>query len=371
MHKILVIEDDPHIRNEVVFWLTMEEYTVVAAANGQEGVDFARQECPDLIISDIMMPHKDGYRVLLELRTQPATALIPFIFLSAKQEKEDIRHGMELGADDYITKPFTRDEFLRAIEARLARKKQYVEENERQSNQLRRSLLQILPHELRTPLIGILGVGELLTQDAETLTSTEIAEYGAMISSSGKQLYRLVENHLLFLQLEQRAANHGHAAHSKPNKCEQVNLIIQEVCERVAKERTRLSDLALALQVAPLSIAGQDLAKIVYEIVDNAFKFSTAPSPVKVRTTVQDGSYLLVISDYGRGIAAAQIEAIGAYVQFDRATQEQQGVGLGLAIVRRLVELTGGIFHIESNVGIGTTVHITLPTYPQESLVRL
>lgn len=106
MKKILVIEDDPRIRDEVLTWLTWEDYDATGAADGAEGVELAQQRRPDLIICDIMMPKKDGYRVLLEVRALPATALIPFIFLTAKQEKDDIRYAMELGADDYITKPF-------------------------------------------------------------------------------------------------------------------------------------------------------------------------------------------------------------------------------------------------------------------------
>lgn len=361
MTKILIIEDDPQIREEVLFWLTLEDYEAIGASNGREGIEFAQSYRPDLIVSDIMMPEKDGYRVLLEVRTQPATALIPFIFLTAKQEKGDIRYGMELGADDYITKPFEREEFLRAIQARLNRQQQYTQESAQQVNRLRQNFLRTLPHELRTPLVGILGIGELLMQDADTLTTAEIADYAGLITSSGQQLYRLIENYLLYTQLEQLAADPAQAALLMQGRVSQTYAILHETSERVANKYARYSNLLLAIQPATVPIEAQDLTKIIYELVDNAFKFSKAPARVQVNADVQGDTYVILVTDQGRGMSAENIAAIDAYVQFERAIYEQQGAGLGLAIVRRLLELTGGACQITSTVNVGTQVRVTLP----------
>ena len=361
MTKILIIEDDPQIREEVLFWLTLEDYEAIGASNGREGIEFAQSYRPDLIVSDIMMPEKDGHRVLLEVRTQPATALIPFIFLTAKQEKGDIRYGMELGADDYITKPFEREEFLRAIRARLNRQQQYTQESAQQINRLRQNFLRTLPHELRTPLVGILGIGELLMQDADTLTPAEIADYAGLITKSGQQLYRLIENYLLYTQLEQLATDPAQAALLTQGRVTQTATILRATSERVANKYTRSPDLSLTIQPAAVRIEGQDLTKIIYELVDNAFKFSKAPARVQVNAAVQGDTYVILITDQGRGMSAENIAAIDAYVQFERATYEQQGAGLGLAIVRRLLELTGGACQITSTVNVGTQVRVTLP----------
>jgi len=361
MTKILIIEDDPQIREEVLFWLSLEDYEAIGASNGREGIELAQSYRPDLIISDIMMPEKDGYRVLLEVRTQPTTALIPFIFLTAKQEKADIRYGMELGADDYITKPFEREEFLRAIQARLNRQQQYTQDSEQQVNRLRQNFLRTLPHELRTPLVGILGIGELLMQDADTLTPAEIADYAGLITNSGQQLYRLIENYLLYTQLEQLAADPVQAALLTQGRVTQTAAILRETSERVANKYARSPDLLLTIQPAVVPIEGQDLTKIIYELVDNAFKFSKAPARVQVNATIQDDTYVILVTDQGRGMTPENIAAIAAYVQFERATYEQQGAGLGLAIVRRLLELAGGLFQIESTVNAGTQVRVTLP----------
>jgi DNA-binding response OmpR family regulator len=119
MKKILLIEDNPEVRENTQEILTLANYDVLAAENGKVGVELAQKEKPDLIICDIMMPELDGYGVLHILSKNEQTANIPFIFLTAKTEKSDIRKGMNLGADDYLTKPFDDTDLLNAIEARL------------------------------------------------------------------------------------------------------------------------------------------------------------------------------------------------------------------------------------------------------------
>jgi DNA-binding LytR/AlgR family response regulator len=119
--KILIIEDDKDVRANIIALLSEEGYIVISAKNGTDGISVAKEELPDLILCDIMMEKTDGYAVLNELSRIPATGSIPFIFLTAKVEKEDIRTGMKLGADDYIFKPFDADDLLRSIETRLKR----------------------------------------------------------------------------------------------------------------------------------------------------------------------------------------------------------------------------------------------------------
>lgn len=119
MKKILLIEDNPEVRENTSEILSLANYHVVTAENGKVGVDLAQKEKPDLIICDIMMPELDGYGVLHILSKNEQTANIPFIFLTAKTEKMDVRKGMNLGADDYLTKPFDDTDLLNAIESRL------------------------------------------------------------------------------------------------------------------------------------------------------------------------------------------------------------------------------------------------------------
>jgi two-component system, OmpR family, alkaline phosphatase synthesis response regulator PhoP len=119
MNKILIIEDTDDVRDNIQEILELEKFKTIVASNGRIGIDLAMKEYPDLIISDISMPKINGYQVLSTLRQHPETAIIPFIFLTAKSIQKDRRQGMELGANDYLTKPFTCDELLNAVRAQL------------------------------------------------------------------------------------------------------------------------------------------------------------------------------------------------------------------------------------------------------------
>jgi DNA-binding NarL/FixJ family response regulator len=121
MKKILIIEDEPEMRRNLATILRLEGYQQLTADNGRRGVELALAEAPDLILCDVMMPELDGYGVLQALRASPATEATPFIFLTAKGEKPDIRAGMNLGADDYLTKPVAKADLLNAIASRLKR----------------------------------------------------------------------------------------------------------------------------------------------------------------------------------------------------------------------------------------------------------
>jgi DNA-binding NarL/FixJ family response regulator len=122
--KILVIEDEPEMRRNLATILRCEKFQPVVASNGGEGVEIARQNRPDLVLCDVMMPEMDGYAVLKALHNEPETMNVPFIFLTAKGERHDVRNGMDLGADDYLLKPVDKAELLRAIRTRLARAEQ-------------------------------------------------------------------------------------------------------------------------------------------------------------------------------------------------------------------------------------------------------
>ncbi len=135
MKKILLIEDERSVRENIVDLLEAEDFDVFCTENGFIGALWAQEHLPDLIICDVMMPEINGYEVLSALRQEPMTELIPFIFLTAMADKADIRYGMELGADDYLTKPFTREELLGAIASRLTKQEivmqQYKAEHQR------------------------------------------------------------------------------------------------------------------------------------------------------------------------------------------------------------------------------------------------
>jgi DNA-binding NarL/FixJ family response regulator len=128
MSKILIIEDQPQMRKNLVTILELENFHVISAENGRRGVELAKTERPDLIVCDLMMPELDGFGVLQALRADRATATLPLIFLTAKTDKLDQRAGMNLGADDYLTKPVTREDLLAAVQTRLTRRRAHQTE---------------------------------------------------------------------------------------------------------------------------------------------------------------------------------------------------------------------------------------------------
>jgi two-component system, OmpR family, alkaline phosphatase synthesis response regulator PhoP len=180
MTKILIIEDAADVRDNVIDILELEGFEVIAASNGLVGLGMAKTEQPDLIICDIMMPEVDGYGVLSQLQQDAATATIPFIFLTAKADILDLRQGMELGADDYLTKPFTPTELRKAIATRLQKQAVIMEQYHQardhatycqQQAEASKTLLETqgdflknLVLELRNPLSNINMAIQLLEQ---------------------------------------------------------------------------------------------------------------------------------------------------------------------------------------------------------------
>lgn len=153
MEKILVIEDEQAVRENLVDLLDAENFNVLAAGDGKAGVKLAQQHLPDLILCDVMMPKLDGFGVLSFLRSNPVTAKIPLIFLTARVDKDDLQQGMELGADDYLTKPFKVVEVLGAISV-LFEKKATIEQHSQQKSQpLCSSVSLFLSDKLPTPIL--------------------------------------------------------------------------------------------------------------------------------------------------------------------------------------------------------------------------
>ncbi len=361
MKRILVIDDEEWLREMMQLALRQKGFEVVEAENGEKGIELARRELPDLILCDVNMEKVDGYLTLSSLRGNAATASIPFILMTGLADQAGMRHGMELGADDYLPKPFTIEALYAAVEARLKKVTVVRQEAEKKLADLRENISMMLPHELRTPLNGILAYGEILTSDAATLKADEIAEMGQVIYQSGKRLEHLVENFLIFAQLELLG--------SDPQK---LNSLLRKqtpspvgLLERQSRDQARLAnrpaDLVLELADVPVPMSEEYLVKITGELVQNAFKFSQPNSPVRVSLADLPDGITLTVTDQGRGLSTEHINKIGAYMQFDRKLHEQQGLGLGLTICKRLTELHGGVLLLQSDPGSGTVVTVKLP----------
>ncbi len=361
MKKILVIEDEEQIRDNIQEILELEEFETIAASNGLVGIQLANSQNPDLIVCDVMMPELDGYEVLTALRRNVATATIPLIFLTAKADKSDLRQGMELGADDYLTKPFTPAELLSAIFTRLEKQTAIVQQSETKLEKLRSSITLSLPHEIHTPLHGILGLSDLLKSEANSIHPDEIIEIASDIYTSGKKLYELVQKFMLYAQLEVTATDPEQVQMLRRERTHSTKSAIEEVALQKAKQQHREASLHLEIQNAIVQISEFNLKKIAEELIDNAFKYSPVGTPIHIIGIQSSNVFLMSVIDYGRGMTAEQITNVGAYTQFERKLYEQQGSGLGLIIAKRLAELHGGELTIKSLPGEQTIVRVALP----------
>lgn len=363
MTKILVIEDELTIRTNLLELLEIHDFEVIEAENGAVGIQLATQHSPDLIVCDVMMPQLDGYEVLTALRSNPTTATIPFIFLTAKVGKDAVRQGMNLGSDDYLTKPFKTNDLISAIKVRLEKQARINRQSQDQLDELRLNITHALPHELRTPLNGILGLSELLLADYDPDDPSETKEMLEEIHASGKRLFRLIQNFLLYAELELAAKSPERIKAYRSAQIPSAKDIIVAQAMQQARQFNRESDLQVVIeQDSPIQMAHLKLQKLVEELVDNACKFSTPGTPITLMISIENNRLLLAISNQGRGMTPQQISQVGAYIQFERKIYEQQGSGLGLMIAKCLAELHGGHLTIESSPEQGTTVRVHLPT---------
>lgn len=359
--KILVIDDEEWLREMIQLALRQRGYDVIEAQNGPEGIEKARKELPDLILCDVNMGKVDGYLTLAALRTEAPTAAIPFILMTGLADNAGMRHGMELGADDYLPKPFTTDVLYAAVEARLKKSQTVRDEAERKLVSLQSNITMMMPHEMRTPLNGIISNAELLATSAATLRPEEITEMGQEIYNSSQRLERLIENFLIFAQLELIAADPKNVNALRAGKTPHPKPVIEQLAAAQATAAGRPADLAVQADDVALPMSEEYFSRIVNELVHNAFKFSEAGSPVQVTLSGTFNGVIFSVNNHGRGFSTEQIKRIGAYMQFDRKMQDEQGLGLGLTIVKRLVELHGGALSIEGEKGQGATITARLP----------
>jgi len=361
MKKVLVIDDTPEIRVIIEETLRMFGFVTVSAEDGETGVEVAREHLPDLIICDVNMPKLNGFDTLTRLRESESTATIPFMFLSGAVERPNVRRGMELGADDYLTKPFTPSELLAAVNARLEKTAELERKSEKKLDELRGKMTLALPHELRTPLNGIMGLASILIDDYAGMKPQNILETAQLIHDSANRLHRLIENFLAYAQIELMSKDVKSILGTASSSATPAGPIISQSAHGVAMRREREKDLHLDVRPCMIPVIADNFQKIIEELVDNAFKFSEKGTPVRIVAGALEQTFSLHIINTGRGMTAQQIAGIGPHVQFEREKFEQQGAGLGLIIAKRLTELNGGQFSITSTPGQQTRTSMTFP----------
>lgn len=362
--KILIVEDDISLLSGLRDILELTGYHVAVAANGAEGLAVLETFHPDLILSDIMMPRMDGYRFFEAVRARPEWIGLPFIFLTARGEKTDIRRGKQLGVDDYLTKPFEEEDLLVAVRAKLDRRAQLEAAHDRHIGDLKRAILTTLNHEFRTPLTYITTYTELLRTAGPEASADELITYMRGLQSGSERLRRLVEDFILLVEIQSGEAQETYLR----RRDLVINLpqLLQAVLTRYTASATKRGvQLAadLPAELPSLLADAEYLNGAVSRLVDNGIKFAKREGGQVTLSARADGGRLIIqVQDDGIGMRAEEMDKIfDVFYQVDRSKMEQQGSGSGLAIARGLVNLHGGALSVVSEYGVGSTFTIELP----------
>jgi len=376
MSSILVIDDEPNNFDviEVLLSVNEQNYTLHYASGGQEAIANLEMFQPDLILLDVMMPDMNGMEVCRRIKAMSTWHAVPIIMITALATKEDLARCLEVGADDFISKPVSGLELRARVKSMLRIKYQYdriktlsnLQENtinllENNLDQLCGSLVSTLPHELNTPLNGVFSVIDLLVQDHQDMSTEEVQELLEMAQQSAQRLEKLTKRFLQYARLEVLSNNPKTTQIENINSKVSTQILIKNVINAQAESCDRLGDVVCDLENIEVEISDRDFLSIVNELLENALKFSQPSTTVQINSQLKNGKFYLTISDRGRGMMAEQIAKIGAFTQFERKYYEQQGIGLGLKIVKKITELYGGEFLISSVYHQGTTVSIELP----------
>ncbi|MDR3457864.1 MAG: response regulator [Verrucomicrobiae bacterium] len=351
MKSILIIEDDQTLRAQMAQVLRYEGFATLEAADGKSGVETAIRAVPDLIICDIMMPELDGFDVIQLLRGDPRTAMIPFIFLTALIASQDQRHGMEEGADDYITKPYDPQTLLGSVRRRLEKRSRQIEESRLRAEEVSLAVAAAIPQEILESLDHITTVTNLLVLK-HAGDDPQIAATHQSVAQEAVRLRRMMRRLHLYAHLPQLYAQRFDLLKEQPQTAPgaTVGRVAREVCRNWKRE----PDLVIVSDLTELPLSEDYLKLIVEELVDNACKFSIPGTPIEVTGHGQREFWSLAVSNRGPGMSADQIARIGAFKQFWTGNKKPPGLGLGLALTQGIARLHHCEFTIQSEAEVVT-----------------
>ncbi|GAB5466410.1 MAG: response regulator [Candidatus Kapaibacteriales bacterium] len=360
-HKLLVIDDEENLLSDLKLILELKGYLVNTASNATDGIQKAIQKLPDLIVCDITLRDSDGYHVLSTLKENPITASIPFLFLSAKSSKEDIRKGMNLGADDYISKPFEVNVLASTI-ASLIEKSQHSDiQNEKVLDEIRDILSRTLPHEIRTPLNSILSYSKHLIKNDSEIKSSDRLEMLEGIYSDAQRLNRMFENYIKYSRVSAISKSKTERDIYRKKKCDYPELILTDLAKLSTSKTNSKYDINLPKKANPIAVDSEHFTYLAHELIDNAVKFSKTDNNIRISGNLVDNEFVLTVSNHGWPLDSEKLSKVKPFSQFDRRQYEQQGTGMGLAIVKKIVEIYSGSLGSQVDSENWTSVTVTLP----------
>ncbi len=381
---ILLVEDNQAMLEGMKDLLEISDIgydiSVLPAGNGREALALMADHLPDLIVSDVMMPNMSGYEFLEKVRQKPEWRHIPFIFVTARGEKEDKRQGKLSDADLYITKPFVVTQLLELIRIQLDRIQARRQTAQQMADSLKKDLLQILNHEFRTPLTYVTAYYEMLAdynlpEEVQGENGRDYREYLRGIQAGNLRLSRLVEDFITVMEL--RSGEMREEFYRQAAPVADVAALLNAVVQAQREEAAGLNVQLVFTPPPSLPVVfgrRRDIQDVFARILDNAVKFTAARKKrsretghVTITVAATAGELHIAVQDEGVGIPPhAQDKIFDLFVQYNRDSLEQQGAGIGLTIARELVELHHGRIEVESCENCGSTFTIVLPVYQGE-----
>lgn len=362
--RILVVEDHDLLLLAIQDILEVEGYKVVTATDGLDALEKMQDFTPDLIVADISMPRMDGYTFFEEVHSVPEWIPIPFIFLTARAEREDRLKGKAMGAEDYIVKPFDPQELVVVVNSRIGRAQEIREATETEFEDLKQQIITLLSHELRTPLTSVYGYTELALEEAAALPPGDFQNFLKGIKKGTDRLTQLVEDLLMVVRLDTGELEQEFQLLGA------VEENIEEIIERVVKiKRPDAQAKGLTLEadvdedLPGVLIHEYFLIDAIQRLIDNAIKFTREEDKaIRVRAYTEADTVKIAVEDQGIGISEDQISLLfERFRQINREKLEQQGTGMGLVIAQSLVQCMDGTIDVESSPGEGSTFTIELP----------
>ena len=342
MKKILVIEDEHDIRDSIQEIIEMAGYEAMPAKNGAAGLMELMHHHYDLIICDIMMPEMDGFSLLATLKKDPAF-VTPFIFLTAKVQASDLRSGMNLGADDYLHKPFKSKDLLAAIEARLAKQEKLNQLQAQKAAMLEKTIELMVGHEFKTPMNGIINFNALIAENASSLNNEKLQSLCSYLQISAERLLTTYDKINTYYRLQKAV----HLSELEDDLKPDSHHIIDSI-KSVMHKLDRVKDFEFQEPSPPLFFS-KLIHVAVKELTENACKFSGKGTPISVCISAENRGHTISITNQTMHATADTLNKYRLFEQHQRNIAEQQGLGIGLAISKLIAGLhKGNIEFIET-----------------------
>lgn len=360
---ILIVDDIEQNIMVLSHILRNAGYNVIAAFSGQNALKLVEKRRPDMILLDIMMPEMNGFDVCKKLKETPGASDIPVIFLSALAENEVKVQGLELGAVDYITKPFQEAEVLARVKVQLKIRQMELEKlsNIEELEELHRDkdrFIQIISHDLISPITGILLLSKMLKEN-NNISPEMTQKYGDQINLSSEKLLKLIKNILEYTKLKDKQIAIEIASFDLVESIANSITILQ----KQAENKNIIIQTIFDSESIFINSDESKFSQIINNLLSNSIKFTKIDGKIFLQCKKSEDQIILSIEDNGIGIPDKFKDKIfERYTKFQRSgTEGEKGNGLGLPIVKFFTESLSGKINIESKEDVGTKIEISFP----------